>query len=220
VEVSVAELVQSLGYSQPWTKRLQITDVVEGLAPLEIVIPRGATTRPINLKTGRRHRVKQDHPHRSYALYLDTREIDGWHMRAGSWIEQYPRQFAPIPRSLIERPARYEPDLWIKWLGRELCYHYRESHKESGPNRILKVETMLRRMCVLERVKTMVGERHGARALNYLARALNTLCNIGVVDSWECLDAIDWGTHRAIDQWLEARISFVPPAQDRMEAAS
>lgn len=212
VELGMAEVGRALGYSRPSNQYEEIASIIDALSRLKVVVPKGAAINSVDSTRGRRKsRTEQSIGY----LVIHTDELehrDGWQITPPRWAELFPRAFARMPHNLLARPTRYEPDLWIKWIGVELAYYYQEDFR-SRKEKVLRVESLLRRACLLDTVTDMVGQRHGKRAVERVTLALNTLRDeIGLLTTWESKDDVDYRRYYWFERWLDARIVITPPA--------
>lgn len=229
VWIDVRELLEVMGYAKHHKGGYkpehleEAARAVRDLSSFHITIPLGAkimTQR--NPKTGKRSRSRTEAT-RTYEVILKstTDEIKNlfgeryamrWRLRPGEWAKNYPRQFAPLYRALIELPAKQGRYTWAKALGTELTYHYRED-RNSVAKKTLKVVTLLERACLLHEAQGMKNKK---RARDYFESALETLREVRVCEAWvynaQDIDRIEIMSRGWFEIWLEARVEITAPA--------
>ena len=228
VWIDVRELLEVMGYAKHHKGGYkpehleEAARAVRDLSSFHITIPLGAkivTQR--DPKTGKRRRGRTEAT-RTYEVILKsaTDEIKNlfgeryamrWRLRPGEWAKNYPRQFAPLYRALVELPAKQGKYTWAKALGTELTYHYREG-RSPVPHKTLKVVTLLERACLLQEAHEMKNKK---RVRDYFESAMETLQEIGVCKSWvynaQDIDQVEAVSRGWFEVWLETRVNITAP---------
>lgn len=136
-----------------------------------------------------------------------------WEITAGDWMKDFPRQFAPLFKSLVALPGRNKTDLWAKALGMELTWQYRQ---DGGRTKIQRVRTMLKQAGVLDealRVSNKISVKEN------FDNAMGIICGLGVCAYWKYnkddFKEVLFKTHGefargAFKIWLDVRVEAVP----------
>jgi hypothetical protein len=205
---------------------LTVAGTVETLKELEIRIPTGTIVLPFDPQTGKHKKTKAERLLRCPILLIDaTEEVRTfagyalplrWHIHVSDWSLWYPRQFAPLFRTLVELSASSATDRWVKSIGTELSYHYREDNNR-GPNKVLSVNTIFRRACLTDEVSDQFRNRNGQRAWKYFHQALDELGALGVLQGWrfhpDDVPLLRYASRGWQKRWLETRVQITAPAQ-------
>lgn len=201
--------------------RQDIVRIVESLSAMELWLPEGMAVYASDPKTRRRKPSTLPSPVRALAIRAQPlhegqgrRATDTWRVRPPQWLKHFPRQFTPIPRALIERPARHEVDHWVKSIGVELAFFYRQDRRR-GPDKTLKVSTLIKRAGLQTDIDAMVRSRHGRRAYEQLGYALDQCADLGAIAHW-CYHpqdnaALQSGLNRGLDRWYTSRVLITAP---------
>jgi hypothetical protein len=210
--------------------RQAITAILGFLASLDVRLPVGTPVFPRDAKNGKRKWM----PLPSLVRYpgirvnLETGSsgtkgkgmADTWDVSPPGWFKYFPRQFTSIARALIERPARHEIDDWIKWLGVELGFYYRQDSRRSL-HKTLKVATLIERSGFQANIDSMVRSRHGVRAFEHFEQALDACRETSMIETWsyhpEDVRGLHVGSKGWMERWYAARVLITAP--DRYTAS-
>ncbi|NJK46209.1 MAG: hypothetical protein HC933_19865 [Pleurocapsa sp. SU_196_0] len=198
VWLDVLELLQAMGFEKHHKgghrqEHVQAAaEAVAALCNLWVVTPMGAKIYPEDgAKKRRKGRVLTAERRSAVLVKLEVdqiRDLFGnaypmrWHVRAGPWIKDYPRQFAPMLKALVELQATGAVNVWCKALGTELTFLQAEG---LAGDPVLTVHHLLERSGLLREVDRWVAARNGMRAREYLERALDQLQGMKLFRAWQ-----------------------------------
>ncbi len=223
VWLDVKELLSAMGYKKATNggyRPEQLQQVVQALRDLDsfwITVSHG--TGVIEHRGGRREKVEAQRRYKVIATEAidEMRNLFGdrqplrWKIKPGSWINDYPREFAPLFRRLVEMSAGTATEIWAKALGTELTYNYRSSSRM-----VMKVQTLLERAGLMVKVDDWRASSNAWRAREYFDRAMDELQRLGVCERWEYDPQDAEAVERAskankLGAWLRARVSVTSP---------
>ena len=197
-------------------------EAMNALCNMWIVVPLGAKIFPQDPATKRRKpRVLVTERRAAVLVKMQVdnlRDLFGtisipmrWQVQPGQWIRDYPRQFAPYLKALVELNATGAVNVWCKAIGTELTYLYADGG--ANADAAITVRHLLERAGVYREVERWSEQRNNARAREYFERALDTLQELRLFASW-CYEESDHAlleaTKRAdrFARWLETRLRF------------
>lgn len=227
--LDVRELLEAMGFEKHHKggyrqEHVQAAaDAIGALCNLWVVVPMGSRIYPEATGTKRRKGRLLTAERRSAVLVKleveDVRDLFGgsvaplrWHVRAGQWIKDYPRQFAPMLKALVELNASGSVNVWCKAIGTELTY----LHAEIGETRpMLSVRHLLERSGLLPEVSRWATQRNSARARDYFERALDQLQRLSLFGAWsyetQDFERLEAASRAArFECWLDSRVRFEP----------
>jgi hypothetical protein len=201
VWVDVRDFVTEMGYRRKTKgeynpEALELAaEAITDLNRLYLTITTGTTELPIDPKTGRRKPTQVEVQRERKVLNVEERDVvrvlgSGetyplrWKVRLGPWIKNYPKQFVPMQKKLVELPAKGS-DAWAKTVGMELLFLLREGAKHEDAVRRIKVQTLLERAGLWDDAMRFQENRNGRRIQDYLERALDTLVENSILKNWE-----------------------------------
>lgn len=204
--------------------RRDVTRILEHLATLDVRLPQGTAVFPRDPKTGRRKRTMLASMTRVDAIRITQHHKDGsdggdsivagWFIRPPQWLRHFPRQFTPVARALIQLPARHDADRWIKSIGVDLGFYYRQDSRQ-GPEKTLRVATLIERAGLQSDIDAMVGSRHARRAYERLEYALDECRDLGAVARWRYHPqdeaALFSSSSGWLDRWYRSRVLITAP---------
>ncbi|MBF6595616.1 MAG: hypothetical protein IVW51_14390 [Thermaceae bacterium] len=209
VWVDIRELVTAMGYRRKTKGEynpealLQAAQAVTDLNRLYLSLSLGTMELPLDPKSGKRKATKVEAIRERKVLNVEERDTvrvvsSGesyhlrWRIRLGPWIKNYPKQFVPMQRKLVELPARGS-DAWAKVTGMELLFFLREgANKSEGDIRRIRVQTLLERSGLWDDAQKFQENRNGRRVQEYLEKALDTLKSHAVILAWEYDPSSEW----------------------------
>ncbi|NJK44465.1 MAG: hypothetical protein HC933_09415 [Pleurocapsa sp. SU_196_0] len=197
-------------------------EAIGTLCNLWVVEPMGTAIYPENPSTRRRKKTVISAARRSAVLLKvqvdELRDLFGntypmrWHVRAGPWIKDYPRQFGPMLKTLVELQATGTVNVWAKALGTELTFM--QSDFQSDPaDLVITVQGVLERAGLANEVETLASRRNSVRAREYFERALDLLGRLKLFSAWQYVSEDSLGFERAprtqkYELWLRMRVQF------------
>jgi hypothetical protein len=195
-------------------------EAIGALCNLWVVVPMGTRIYPEDATTKRRKSKLVSAERRSAVLVKlevdQMRDLFGnayplrWHVRAGPWIKEYPRQFAPMLRALVELNTVGAVNVWCKALGTELTYLQAEGYGEAHT---LTVRHLLERSGLLGEVQRSAQQRNSVRSREYFERSLDMLQELKLFRAWSYVPEDYQAFARAakamkFERWLDARVRF------------
>ncbi len=227
VWVDVMDLIGAMGFEKHHkggyrAEHVQAAvEAIGALCNLWVVVPMGARVYPEDPTTKRRKRRVLAAERRSAVLVKlevdQLRDMFGgevyplrWHVRAGPWIRDYPRSFAPMLKALVELNTVGAVNVWSKAIGTELTYLQAGAVEDGFA---LSVRHLLERSGLFAEVQGWAAQRNSARARDYFERALDMLQRLRVFRSWsydpEDFQHFERAARAAkFERWLGARVRF------------
>jgi hypothetical protein len=205
-------------------------EAIGTLCNLWVVEPIGTTIYPENPSTKRRKKTLISAARRSAVLLKvqvdELRDLFGntypmrWHVRAGPWIKDYPRKFAPMLKALVQLQATGTVNVWTKALGTELTFMHSDVQLENA-DLVIPVLELLERAGIIQEVEAMAGRRNSVRAREYFERSLDLLEQLKLFSSWQYAPEDHVVFERAPRTqkyvlWLRMRVRFVRSAADQV----
>lgn len=231
--LDVREIAAAMGYKKHHKggyKPEHLTEVakaVQDLNAFHITLPLGTQIYqpaaagskkrpPVRLEASRTYKVLTISARDEVRNMFGERYGLRYKLRLDEWIRHYPRQFAPLFKTLVELPAKAGVSTWAKAIGTEIVFQYKQNSARSTGVERLKVKTLLERSLLLEEAAT---SRYKGRMRDYFEGALSLLSESEppVCGGWEYdpedsdrLEAVA-GTRGWFDVWLECRVCVTVP---------
>jgi hypothetical protein len=197
------------------------------LTRFHIQLALGSKVHPRDPKTGERttkrvigldvSEVLRVHRTEKLEILIDGERLPlRWEISAGKWIKKFPRQFAPLFKSLVTLDGSNENHLLAKALGMELIWQYQQNRAKTKVQSVRETLKLTGVLAEANKARDKLALRRNFEKVMDIVEDLGVceLCDYHT-DDLKDVDLLDKDrfNREAYEAWLDARVMAVPSAE-------